>query len=209
MTTDAAATTTPANDGAQTPSGDGQQPSTTPNPGGQSGGAAKSESGRTFTQDEVNSFLAAEKRKLQDSEEIKAGRAAQKRLAELEEAQKSEAEKLTERATKAEQLADQRAAKYRAALIRSSFTAQAMAAGVPSDRIDAAYKLADLSAVEVDEDTDSVSGLDAPIKALPDWLKAPAKPAVPDINAGGGHNQTPDPAAREADLKRRFPAAYR
>jgi ABC-type transporter Mla subunit MlaD len=162
--------------------------------------------GRTYTDQEVNDLIAKNKRQWQDSDDIKAGKAAQKRLAELEEAQKTETEKLTDRATKAETLAEQRAVKYRTALIRSHFTTQAGAAGIPSDRIDAAFRLSDFSAVTVDEDKDVVTGLEPVVAALPDWLKADLnkKPPAPDINAGANGANQPDPVAREADLRRRF-----
>lgn len=161
---------------------------------------------RTFTQDEVNTYLASERRKWSDSEDMKAGKAAIRRLSELEEANKTEAQKLTDRATSAEKLAEERAAKYRSALIRSHFTTRATAAGIPSDRVDAAFRLSDFAAVTVDEDKDAVDGLDPVIAALPDWLKVDpkAKPPAPDINAGANGTNQPDPVAREADLRRRF-----
>lgn len=189
-----------------------ETPQTQTEPGGQTGGKApesgpsapQNGAGGAFTQEDVNRFLAAERRKWQESEELKALRAKAKKADELEEASKSDLEKLTERATAAEQLAAQRAERYRQALIRSQFTVQAAAAGIPADRIDAAFRLADLSVVAVDEEADSVTGMDKAIESLPEFVKAPIRPAVPDINSGGGNGQQVDPAARLSEIKQRF-----
>ncbi len=169
---------------------------------------SQSQPPRAFSQEEVNSFLATERRKWAESEELKGLRAKAKRADELEAAQLTESEKLTRRATEAEARASELEARYRDAAIRARFATSALAAGIPAERIDAAYKLADLGGVSLSE-TGNVTGVDEAVKALPEWLRAAAAPAArpaPDISAGaGGHGTAAiDPAAREADIRRRF-----
>lgn len=177
-------------------------PTTTTAPDGKSGTDAVPT--KTFTQDEVNSFIAGERRKWADSEETKQLRAKAKRLDELEAAQKSAEERLTAERDEHKTKAETYSTKYRTALIRAAFTTAALGKGIPADRVDAAYRLADLAGVEVDEDADTVKGVDKAVEGLPAWLAASDKRAVPDINAGGQSTTQPDPAAREADIRRRF-----
>lgn len=174
--------------------------------GGQTGETAN---GATFTPDQqalLNRLLADERRsaerKIKDSDDYKQAVAAAKKLAELEAAQKSAEERLTAERDQYKTQAEQLSARYRDVLIRSHFTALAAAKGVPPDRLDAAYKLADLAAVEVDEDG-TVKGVEKAVESLPKWLSEPARPPVPDINSGGGTNQ-PDPAAREAEIRAKY-----
>ncbi len=176
--------------------------------GQQASGSPTPAPSRAFSQEEVNSFLAAERRKWAESEELKGLRAKARRADELEAAQLTESEKLTRRATEAEARASELEARYRDAAIRARFATSALAAGIPAERIDAAYKLADLGGVSLGEDG-NVTGVDEAVQALPEWLRVSAAPATrpaPDISAGaGGHGTAAiDPAAREADIRRRF-----
>lgn len=176
--------------------------------GQQASGSPTPAPSRAFSQEEVNSFLATERRKWAESEELKGLRAKAKRADELEAAQLTETEKLTRRATEAEARASALEARYRDAAIRARFATSALAAGIPAERIDAAYKLADLGGVSLGEDG-NVTGVDEAVQALPEWLRVSAAPAArpaPDISAGaGGHGTAAiDPAAREADIRRRF-----
>lgn len=133
-----------------------------------------------------------------DTDEVKQLRADAKRLKELEDAQKSETEKLTERATKAEQLAAERAARYQSALKASAFRLAAREKGVPADRLDDAYRLADLAAVEIDEASDSVKGMDAAVDALiaaRPWL------TVTETKPGGQSAAIPGTPKPNADTR--------
>lgn len=172
-----------APEGQQTPPATPAQPVTTPptvvnNTGG-------------FSQAQVDSFVAAERRRLQDSDDAKAGKAAVSELAKLKAAQMSETERLTAEKQAAEKLAEERAVKYRDALIRSKFMSEAVTKGVPADRIDAAFRLADMSGVSVDEATDNVTGIEAAVKSLPEFVLVTSngKPPMPNINGGGGIEQ--------------------
>lgn len=181
--------------------------------GGQTGANTSGAGGITFTAEQqahINSLIASERRNTEkqtrESDEIKQLRAKAKRADELEEATKSETEKLADRAAKAEAKVGDLEGKYRSALIKTKFTTAAITANIPADRVDAALKLADMSGVDVGEDG-TVSGMDKAIKSLPAWLSTvettPAngqrRPA-PNINAGE-QNRDGAGVSREAAIE--------
>lgn len=178
MTTETQTPTADApSDGAQTPA--------PPASGTQAAPTGTSGATVSMTREELDRQLAEARRtaerSVRESEELKTLRANAKRADDLEEAAKTEAEKLADRAAKAEAERDRLVAEVRRGRIEARFTAAALAAGIPPDRIPAALKLADIAAIEGDDFDRPIA--DA-IKALPDWLKAGGKPA-PDTNSGG------------------------
>lgn len=192
----------PDGEGAQTGTGTSESPNPGGAPGTGTGGTGAGQQAQqqqqtgaiSLTREELDRQLAdvrrATERELKNSADYKAAQDALKKLKDIEDQQKSETEKLTERATKAEQLADERAKRYKAALIKADFVAQASAEGVPADRIDDAYQLAALDGVTVDEENDRVSGVDkAVVQLLKDkpWLVgADGKRAAPNVAGGQG-----------------------
>lgn len=164
----------------------------------------------SMTREELDRQLAearrAGERTARESDEVKVLRAAKKKLDELEASQQSEAEREKKRADTAEALAAENATKYRSALIRSSFTTAAITANIPADRVDAALKLADMTGVDVGDDS-TVSGMDKAIKSLPAWLSTVETPpangqrrAAPNINAGE-QNRDGAGVSREAAIE--------
>jgi hypothetical protein len=170
-------------------------------PGGQSGAPVKATPEKVlFTPEQqaaVNAAIAAERReterRVRESDELKQLRQKAAAFDAEQDTKKTVEERLTAERDEAKARAEQTAQRYRVALIRSSFTTAAMGAGVPPDRIDAAFKLADLSAVEVDEEADKVKGITKAIESLPEWIKAapysgPA--AIPQTPRGGSQTLT-------------------
>lgn len=172
-------------------SGDGTQaPAATPAdaPGGGTQPAQGEE--RTFTQAELEAILKQRlderKNKYADYDDLKAK--AQK-LAEIEEANKSELEKAKDAADKAKKERDAALAKAQDTLIRAAFVAEAAKAGAahPED----AYALADRSGVEVAEDG-TISGVEAAVKALVEGGRlVMAKRIAPSLDGGAGSGNTP------------------
>lgn len=162
----------PQGDPQQQPGPEAPQPNPAGTPGQQSQGV-------TFTpeqQQALNALLAVERReterKVRESDELKQLRQKAAAFDAEEASKKTVEERLTIERDQAKQQAEQVAARYRTALIKSAFTTAAIGAGVPVDRIDGAFRLADLSAVEVDEEADKVKGIGKAIESLPDWVKA-------------------------------------
>lgn len=162
--------------------------------------------GATFSQDDLNRYLAEERRKLTGSDDYKAAQAALKRVKELEDQQKTESQKEREAREAAEARATAAETRIRDFALRSSFTALAVQKLIPGDRIEDAFRLADLSAVEFDAETGEIKGMDKAVDALVKakaWLVA-APRSVPDINSGGQGNAPQSMAAPEDELRRRF-----
>lgn len=119
---------------------------------------------RLFSQDEVNRFLAQERRthaeKYADYDQLKD---AAVKWAEYQAAQKSEAEKTQELLTKLQQERDAALALANERLMRAAFIAAAAKAGVqyPED----VYALADRTAVQVDKQG-HVAGVDEAVEAV-------------------------------------------
>jgi hypothetical protein len=171
-------------------------------PGGQSGAPVKATPEKVlFTPEQqaaVNAAIAAERReterRVRESDELKQLRRKAAAFDAEQDTKKTVEERLTAERDEAKARAEQTAQRYRVALIRSSFTTAAMGAGVPPDRIDAAFKLADLSAVEVDEEADKVKGITKAIESLPEWIKAApysGPSAIPQTPRPSGREQTP------------------
>jgi len=132
---------------------------------------------KVFTQEEIDKIIAdriaRERKKYADYDEIKTKAAEyekaleEKRLAEL-----SEKERLEEIAKKYEQEKEQLAKQLeefktqaQREKVVNAFIKAAPSVNIPSDRIDAALKLADLSAVTIGEDG-KVEGIDAVLTTL-------------------------------------------
>lgn len=166
---------------------------------------------KTFTQEEVNKVvkdrLARERQKYADYDELK-GKAAQ--LAEYEEAQKTEHEKLSEARDKAEQERDEALKTANDRLIRAEFISQASRMGVkhPED----AYLLADLTTIEFSDG--KVQGVEDAVKELVEKERLPllGKEPAPDLNGGAGGGKRADdlpkltPEQKEAAAKMNVPA---
>lgn len=137
------------------------------NEGGEGEAGTAGSAGRTFSQDEVNKLVAREKRK--------AAEAARKEIEdEARKSAMSEAEKL--KADLAEKDKAIVAATERAnrRAISAEAQVQALAAGIRPDRVAAAIRLADLSAIECDDegepDVEAIkTSIQAILKDYPEW----------------------------------------
>ena len=142
---------------------------------------------RTFTQEEMNRFVGnarrEERSKFSDHADLLE---KSKKLAELEQAQLSEQEKLTQRASEAEKREADARAKVESTAISSAVKVRAIQLGVVDP--DAAYLLMDKSSVRYDGETDTVNGVDDALNLLLDdkpYLKNNAVRS-PNINPEGG-----------------------
>ena len=141
---------------------------------------------KVFTQAELNAIIAdrlsREGTKYADYADLKAK--AQK-WAEVEEAQKTETQKLTEAKTKAEQERDAALQRAQARLIRASFVAEAAKAGAahPED----VFALADTTNVKLDAE-DNVVGVAEAVQAVIAAGRVPLaqRQQAPDMDAGAG-----------------------
>ena len=175
-----------------------ETPSSDANAGGNGG------DGRTFTQAEVDAILKERlgrvKGQFADYDELKQKAAA---YAEYEEKQKTELQKASERATKAEQERDNALKTAQARIIKATFIAEASALGVkrPQD----AYALAAADGLEFSIDGENVTGVKEAVKALVDDGRLPltTRPAAPDLNGGAGSGARPGdkPAALTPEQK--------
>ena len=169
----------------------GQLPQTNAAAGGQQAGAD-----RTFTQAELDRIigerLAREGQKYTDYEALKAKAAEYDKAVE---AQKTEAQKMADKAAQAQKERDEALERSQKRLIRSAFIAEAAQAGVahPED----AYRLADLGGVKIDDD-DNVQGVAQAVKALIEGgrlvMSQRQAPGL-DGGAGSGGKPQPQPAA--------------
>jgi len=191
---------------------DGQQHTDT---GGQSGagttGTQTSGGGATFTAEQqtaINALLANERRdterKIKESDELKTLRAKAKRADDLEAAGKSDIDKATERAAKAEAEAASLQGRYYDALIRSEFSRLAADKQLSAQQIADAFALADRTNITVDADgrvTGADKSLDAVLKDRPYLAGAQSsngqngsRRSAPNINAG---DQNREPTGQE------------
>jgi len=146
--------------------------------------------GRTFTESDVEAIvrdrLARQKRQYGDYDELKAKEA---KLAELENAQKSELEKAQAQVAQLQQERDDARKLAQDRLIRSAFVAEAAKAGAahPED----AFALADQSGVAIDDATGQVSGVSAAVTALIEGnrLVLSSRPQAPALDGGAGGGQ--------------------
>ena len=142
--------------------------------------------GRTFTQAELDAHIAErlsrQKAQFKDYDDLKA---AAGKWAEVQEAQKSEAQKLAERASKAEQERDAALQRAQERLIRAAFIAEAAKAGAahPED----VYALADTTAVKLDEQDNPVGVAEA-VAAVIAAGRVPTMQTqrAPDLDGGAG-----------------------
>ena len=156
-------------------------------------------------QDEVDRIvadrLARERKKYADYDDVKAKLTAleqaeeERKKAELTEAERlaAELEEARKQAQAAEEAMGAALTAANTRLINAEFKALARDANIPADRLSAALKLADLSAVTVD-DEGNVVGVDAAVKALITehaYLVAQATPK-PIGGAAGGGDPLPD-----------------
>lgn len=167
----------------------------------------KSEKEKVFTQSELEEILAKrlerERKKFADYEELKKkAEEYEKKLEEQRLAEMSEKERAEELARKAEEQAQQYAkqleelqARVREEKIRNAFITAATAHNIAY--IEDAWKLADLSAVEVGEDG-SVKGIEDVVKALVEnkpFLVAQQKPQP--IGESSNHNNEQTKSAEQ------------
>lgn len=142
--------------------------------------------GKMFTQAELDAIIAErlsrQKAQYADYADLKAK--AQK-WGEVEEAQKTEAQKLAERAAKAERERDEAQQRSKARLIRAAFVAEAAKAGAahPED----VFALADTANVKLDDD-DNVTGVAEAVQAVIAAGRVPTLQAqrAPSLDAGAG-----------------------
>lgn len=161
------------------------------------------EQSKTFTQEEVDRIIAdriaRERKKLDkyaDYDELKSKAAEyekeleEKRLAELSEKERAEelAKKFEEERNALSQQLEELNSRVQREKITNAFIKSAPSVNIPPERIDAALKLADLSAVKVDKNG-AVAGLDDVLKTLVDQysflvdVKTP-KPVGSPTNGG-------------------------
>lgn len=158
---------------------------TTGNGGHQNAGEPPTDGGKTFTQDELDAIIAkrlARERKAWEQQLEEERKKAAMTEGERLRAEKEEAER---RAQEAQASANQR-------LINAEARVQAVTLGIRPERVAYALKLADLSAVDVDDsgnpDEAAIkAALEAVLKDLPELKGAPAPqgPSGADFNGGG------------------------
>jgi hypothetical protein len=164
---------------------------------------------KTFTQDEVNKLLAERlgrvKNKFADYDDLKTKASEyekaleEKRLAELSAQERAEeiAKKFeAERNEYAKQLEELKTQAQREKIV-NAFIKAAPSANIPSDRIDAALKLADLSAVSVGEN--GVEGLEAVMGALVEQYGFLAETKKPQKPIGDATNSPKDTADKTSE----------
>ena len=148
---------------------------------------AEDTTARTFTQEELNRFVGNARRdersKFSDHSDLleKA-----KKLEEMEQAQLSEQEKLTQRASEAERREADARAKVESTAISSAVKVRAIQLGIVDP--DAAYLLMDKASVSYNAENDTVNGIDDALNLLLDdkpYLKNNAVRS-PNINPEGG-----------------------
>jgi hypothetical protein len=163
----------------------------------QSSEATQSE--RMFAQDDVNRMMATvrreERSKFADYTQLK-DRAA--RADELEQAQLTEQEKLTQRATEAERLATEATSQMASVAISAEVRVQAVQLGVVDP--DAAYLLMDRNSVSYDPATGVTGAKEALTRLLEEKPYLRGTPArTPNINPEGGQ---PAPVTRLTEDQR-------
>lgn len=169
---------------------------TTPNAGGEAGQPAAVTQARTFTQAELDSIIAdrlnREKAKYQDYDALRQFKET------AEQASKSEVEKLTERAAKAEAEVRETQERYLARTLDAE--ARAVAAGLGFTKPDKAVKLADLTKAVKDGEVDAEAihkALTDLANEMPELLKT-VPPRVGATNPPKGS----DADTKESDAER-------
>lgn len=185
---------------------------TTPAASGQAGASGTTPAAISLTREELDRQLAEARRSgergAKEGDEIKQLRAAAKRLAEIEEAQKTETEKLTDRAAKAEAEAQRLTGLYRKTRIEAEFRTLASDKGLKGQPLLDALALADLRSVEVADDG-TTKGIDKALEAVlkdrPYLLgsgQQNGQRVAPNINAGdSGRDPSREEAIAQAKLQ--------
>jgi hypothetical protein len=160
----------------------------------------------------INRLMVDERRmserRVKDSDEIKQLRARARVADQLEGQRHEDRERLEAERDSAKAERAQALAKAENALSRAHFTAVATQRGIPSDRLEDAATLANLSGVHVNLDTSEVTGVEEAVQQLVEsrpWLVGPgvgprstqAPRPAPQLN-GGAQGQ---PAGREARIE--------
>lgn len=166
--------------------------------------------GKTFTQEEVDAILKERlgrtKQKYADYDELKTKASEyekaieEKRLAELTAQERAEeiAKKYeTERNELAKQLEEFKTQAQREKVV-NAFIKAAPGVNIPSDRIDAALKLADLSAVTVGEDG-NIEGIDGLLNTLVEQYAFLAEVKKPQKPIGESTNSPKDTADKTSE----------
>lgn len=179
--------TTPTSDA---PGGGGDTPIQPDGGGGQTP--------KSFTQEQLDAILAdrlsRERQKYADYDTLKT---AADELKKLQDAQKSEAEKLQDSLKAAQAERDEAVQRANDTLIKAAFISAGAAANLvnPAD----AYALADLSGVSIKEDG-TVDGVEAAVKAIVDGGRLPVKGKTPAPSLNGGAGSTQRPGSGEPPL---------
>jgi hypothetical protein len=163
----------------------------------------------TMTQEELNALISKEKGRVKtkyaDYDDLKTKASEyekaleEKRLAELSAQERAEeiAKKFeTERNEYAKQLEELKSQAQREKIV-NAFIKAAPSANIPSDRIDAALKLADLSAVSIGEN--GVEGLEAVMGTLVEQYGFLAETKRPQKPIGDATNSPKDTADKTSD----------
>lgn len=174
---------------------------TTPNAGGEAPQGAAVTQARTFTQAELDSIIAdrlnREKAKYQDYDALRQFKET------AEQASKSEVEKLTERAAKAEAEARETQERYLARTLDAE--ARAVAATLGFTKPNAAVKLADLTKAVNDGEVDAEAihkALTALASEMPELLKPmPARVGPTNPTKGSGTEGKESDAERWSRLR--------
>jgi hypothetical protein len=160
---------------------------------------------RTFTQEDVNRIMADQKRKLlADQPDLADLRAKAARLDEIEEANKSELQRLQDALADAQTKASTAMERAQRALVRAAVVAEAQRAGAVDP--DAVLAMLPKDAVTIGDD-DQVTGADEAVKALldakPYLVGKPTRP-TPGSADGGQQSNKPAQWTRE-DIKGKTP----
>jgi hypothetical protein len=171
------------------------------------------EAAKTFTQEELDKIvadrIAREKKKFADYDDIKTKASEyekaleEKRLAELSERERAEelAKKFeAERNEYAKQL-EEMSGKVQSEKVTNAFIKAAPGVNIPADRIDAALKLADLSAVKVEDG--KVVGLDDVMQTLVDQYNFLTEVKKQQKPIGESSNSYKDTAEKTAEQQLR------
>lgn len=196
------------------------------NPGGSPAGDAK-----TYTQAQLDAMFGeraksaaaaarADMLKALGFEKEDDAKAALANFKTLQDAQKSEQQKLADRNVALEKERDDWKSKHtdevkrvNDALMKSAAEAEALKLGIPIERLPATWTLikADKLAL-MSVDGEKVKGADEAVKAVlkeNDFLKAGQAKPPPNINAGGGGGQADPLAGREKELAVRYRLPFR
>jgi len=162
----------------------GKDPATDPTP----------EPGKTFTQDELDALISSRLARAKRQWEADAEEARKKEQMTAEERLKAEKEEAERKAQDAQTAANQR-------IIAAEAKVLAVSLGVKPERVAYALKLADLSAVEVDEngdpDADAIkAAIETVINDLPE-LKGTQGPSRSGSEFNGGNNTDKNPWSKE------------